>query len=463
MAETRYAVLIGVNNYAEDPDNLPALRCPENDARGLFTALSDPEIGGFSAGNIQMYAGEDNQNVLMGIASCLGQATRDDLVLIYYSGHGKLDQNNRLHLATSNTTTNLLGVSSIPVATVKRLVDESSSEKIIWILDCCYSGQVGEQFKGGDVGTELQIASGGKGTYIITASTGIQVAKEQDGDDYSLFTKHLLEGLQDGHADQSQSGLITVDDLYRYTRDKVVQSGQQEPMKFAVGVTGDMVIAFANQRQTSRDARLLELFTNGDISADAFGMVVAMVNQPDTNSEDVEALISLVDGVLGGLESAGLILYINNLVGKVQEERKEALRAEASTLRHAGTFDEALVKLKGILELDSSDSMALKKIDEITQIIDKKREIESHQTLAESAFESRDHLTAMSEWLEVLKLDGEDVTSVSGIQQCINLISGNDPVAIQPTSTPAEDQPISTPAEGQSISTPANDQPDTTD
>ena len=225
MAETRYAVLIGCGAYPEDSDSLPALRCPENDAQGLFNVLTDPEICGFSSENVQIFSNQDNQSILMGIASCLDNAKSDDLVLIYYSGHGKLDQENRLHLATSNTTTTLLGVSSIPVSTIKRLIDQSSSDKIVWILDCCYSGQVGEQFKGGDVGSELQIASGGTGTYIITASTGIQVAKEQEGDDYSLFTKHLLDGLQDGLADLNQDGSISVEDIYRYTREQVVQTG----------------------------------------------------------------------------------------------------------------------------------------------------------------------------------------------------------------------------------------------
>ena len=137
MAENRYALLIGCNNYPGDRQNLPPLKCAENDARGLREVLVDKDIGGFDPNNVYLFSGEPNQEVLTAIAKCFNEAQPDDLVLIYFSGHGKLDKGNKLHLATSNTNTDLLGV-------------------------------------------------------VMTASTGIQVAKEEENEEYSAFTRACL-------------------------------------------------------------------------------------------------------------------------------------------------------------------------------------------------------------------------------------------------------------------------------
>jgi hypothetical protein len=165
------------------------------------------------------------------------------LVLIYYSGHGKLNPANRLHLATVDTVLDELEASSIPTDIIRDYVDISPSNKVVLILDCCFSGAAGAAFARGSVDDQLQLSSRGRGTYIMTASTGIQVSQEKESDQYGVFTKHIIEGIEKGEADLDGDGHITVDELYRYVHDRVLEENFQEPMKWDLSVRGELVIA----------------------------------------------------------------------------------------------------------------------------------------------------------------------------------------------------------------------------
>jgi hypothetical protein len=62
---------------------------------------------------------------------------------------------------------------SIPLDTLRDYIEVSSSNKVILILDSCFSGAAGEAFTKSGVDDQLQLASGGRGIYIMSASTGI--------------------------------------------------------------------------------------------------------------------------------------------------------------------------------------------------------------------------------------------------------------------------------------------------
>jgi len=424
MTENRYAVLIGCNNYPEDPEKLPPLYRAESDVRGMQEVLIDKDIGGFEPSNVLLFMNQPHHEILREIATCLDLAQRDDLVLLYFSGHGKLDSGNKLHLTTTNTNTDLLGVTSLPVSAIKEFIDRSRSEKIVWILDCCYSGAVGEVFKGGDVDSELQIASGGKGKYIMTASTGIQVAEEKEGDDYSLFTKYLLQGLRSGDADLNGDGVITVDELFSYASDKVVQIGKQEPIKFATGVRGGLIIAGARQPQKLRIGCLANLYAEGLISAEEYGFPVEIVMSSGPLTDEENKLIELIDGVIKGVDSVGCVAFICALRARKIDEKKEELKEEAKKYRHKDMYRKALEAWRKILEIDSADAQALRETEELTNIIEKLQKIKDHTSSAKKYREGGKHLDAIVEWIEVLRLDPESVIAIDGIEKNLETIKG---------------------------------------
>ncbi|MCI5188519.1 MAG: DUF1566 domain-containing protein [Candidatus Electrothrix sp. AS4_5] len=251
-AEKRYAILIGSSKYPNEP-GLTELRCPEKDVDALNAVLRSSDFGGFT--KTFAFKNSPSHEILEKIETVLADAGREDLVLIYFSGHGKLNPAGQLCLATVNTKIKALGSTSIPVSWIKSYFDHSASQKKILLLDCCYSGAVGKDFIRGGVDDQLQLMSRGQGTFIMTASSGIQTAVEKEGDQYGLFTKYLVYGIQSGEADKDEDGFVDMQELYEYVHEKVREEGAQEPMKWDLHVKGKLLISRSGKAPREKQLR----------------------------------------------------------------------------------------------------------------------------------------------------------------------------------------------------------------
>ncbi|MGX9728811.1 MAG: caspase, EACC1-associated type [Candidatus Electronema sp. VV] len=303
MAGKRYAILIASSRYPDEP-GLTELRCPENDVDALNEVLRSPDFGQFA--KTVVLKNKPSHEVLEQIETVLHDAGREDLVLIYFSGHGKLNPSGQLCLAAANTKLRTLGSTSIPVERIKSFFDAADTRQRILILDCCYSGAVGKDFVKGGVDNQLQLMSGGQGTFIMTASTGIQVAVEKEGDSLGLFTKHLVEGIRSGEADRNEDGFVDIHELYQHVYEKVRAEGAQEPMKWGLHAKGKMIVARSGKdakekhRQELR-TKLCELAAQGYLSDRLLGeslKIVSMSAQEMTARERECSLLieRLADG-----------------------------------------------------------------------------------------------------------------------------------------------------------------------
>ena len=240
MTEKRYAILIGNSGYPED-EKLSDLRCPEQDVDGLAEVLLDPRIGKFTS--VKSLKNKAKDEIQRETLQLFKHAQKGDLALFYFSGHGKLDRIGSLYLAALDTQSDLLEATSVPLQDIKTYIDNYSSTRIVVILDCCFSGAADKTFTKGDVSGSLKQFSGGRGKYILTASTAIQTAQEKEEDRYSVFTKHIIEGLKTGDADLNGSGEVTIEELYQYVYARVRDESHQEPMNWGHSKKGELVIA----------------------------------------------------------------------------------------------------------------------------------------------------------------------------------------------------------------------------
>lgn len=209
MVGKKIGLAIGTNDYL-DPA-LPNLFFAKKDAEDIRTVLLDPEIGGFN--EVISFVDETKQNIKKGIEKLLlRDATFNDLVLIYFSGHGKLNSKFELNLVLKDTETDYLLSTALHYNFILDCIEESKCKKIIIILDCCHSGAVGIK---GDISRILTETSG-SGTFILCATTGSNVAKEVSELKNGIFTSFLLEGLRTGDADLGGDGLIDIFELYEY-------------------------------------------------------------------------------------------------------------------------------------------------------------------------------------------------------------------------------------------------------
>ncbi len=259
----RYGVLIASSAFPDEP-KLKDLECPENDVDGLGKVLDDDTMGGFT--DLVVIKNQPHHAVLRGIHQVLRKAGRDDLVLIFYAGHGKLDRAGRLHLATIDTVNDELETTSVPATRIRELIENADTRKTALILDCCYSGAIEKSFLRGDVDEQLNIMAGGRGTFIMTAATDVQTAREEVRDGLGVFTKHVIGGIEGGAADADGDGVVTMNELYNYVHKQVLAESHQEPMKWDLNVQGELVVAQTSRRPREERRRAIreKLFALAD-------------------------------------------------------------------------------------------------------------------------------------------------------------------------------------------------------
>jgi hypothetical protein len=223
----KYAVLIGNQKSPADHSNkLPDLKCPKSDVQGLKAELIRPDRGHFQEKNIVGLTDPSDTTKLSiekAIATCFSNARSrsSDLILIYYSGHGILKGNDNLYLAASDTLYDELDATAISISVIDNLLNDTPRyKKVVLIFDCCHSGFAANNLPNskGDVGNKNLKKITRDGLYILS-STDTNEAFE--GEEYSLFTKHLIQGLNTGDADLNKDGYISIEELFTYVCQKV--------------------------------------------------------------------------------------------------------------------------------------------------------------------------------------------------------------------------------------------------
>lgn len=243
----KIALIIGNSEYQDA--NLAKLVTPQEDVNDLAEVLRASDIGGFD--HVTTLINESDANVRLGIEDFFTDKKPDDLLVMYFSGHGVRDEEGKLYLAVNNTRPNRLLATAIPAEFVTNLMDRSRSRRQVLILDCCHSGAFAQGAKavtGESAGTGPAFEGSGYGRVVLTATDATQYAWEGDKvigqAENSVFTHHLIEGLKTGAADADGSGRITIDEIYDYVYGQVVTtSSKQTPGKWSYKQQGEIVIA----------------------------------------------------------------------------------------------------------------------------------------------------------------------------------------------------------------------------
>jgi hypothetical protein len=240
----KYALIIGNTEYI-DP-GLAQLTAPGKDTEDFARILKNQEICGFD--DVRVLLNQTSAYVIEAIDEFFEQRKPEDLLVLYFSGHGVRDELGILYLAVKNSNRFRLRSTAIKSDFVREAMDQSRSKRQVLILDCCNSGAFPQGTKaatGVSIGTASAFEAG-YGRIILTASDSTQFAWEGDkviGEtSNSLFTHFLVKGL-DGAADLDSDGRITVDELYDYAYEQVKRiTPKQTPSKFSTKQQGEIVL-----------------------------------------------------------------------------------------------------------------------------------------------------------------------------------------------------------------------------
>ncbi|MHC1563026.1 caspase family protein, partial [Actinomycetospora sp. C-140] len=246
----RFALLIATFEYEDE--TLRRLEAPRYDVESLASVLRDPAVGEFE---VETLINEPLEVVGNAIHEFHRNRRSSDLTLLYFTGHGVKDARGQLYLALKNTRKSNLLFSGLPAVALDESLSECRSREKILVLDCCYSGAfpAGRLAKGAtDVGALEQL--GGRGRAVLTASDstqysfeGVAVNEEGISAPSSVFTRYMVEGLRSGKADLDGDGVISLDELYGYVYDRVLEEAPEQRPKKKDDVEGRIVVA-ANSR-----------------------------------------------------------------------------------------------------------------------------------------------------------------------------------------------------------------------
>jgi len=248
---TQWAVIIGVGGY--ESTAVPKLRYPVADADAIYQTLI--ASGGFKKENILLLTDKtERKPTLRNIKWALGtflarSAHKDDLVVIYFAGHGASEVDQRgverdglsKYLVPSDADPDDLYSTALPMDEMQNVLARIEAERVTVFLDACYSGAAGGRTfastKTRAVNVDdifLERLTRSKGRAIVTASRPSEVSVELPELGHGLFTYYLVRGLQ-GYADLNRDGIVSLQELYEYLTQEVSRKsravgGNQHPM-----------------------------------------------------------------------------------------------------------------------------------------------------------------------------------------------------------------------------------------
>ena len=189
-----HALIIGNNDYR----SLPDLASPVNDATELARLLE--RRYGFKT---TVLVNADRYQILSALNALRESLTASDNLLIYYAGHGELDEvNQRGHWlpvdAERDSTANW-----IPTTAVTDIINIMRAKQVMLVVDSCYSGALTRSSVGrlGTGMTEeerlhwLRTMATRRSRTALT-SGGLAPVMDAGGGRHSVFAKALIEVLE---------------------------------------------------------------------------------------------------------------------------------------------------------------------------------------------------------------------------------------------------------------------------
>jgi hypothetical protein len=257
---SKFAVLIASGRFSDH--NLPRLSAPLDDVTSFRDVLMEPAIGGFPRENVEILYDSNLSRARTEVEKLFKNKNNDDLVLLYYTGHGLKDEDGELYFALDGTELDSLDATSLDAGYIRKQMNKCASRRMVVILDCCHSGAfvarggLAPKGVGSPAITRSTFETSGHGSYILTSSTGTQQSFEQKGQ--SLFTKYVVEGLRTGNAAPRKSN-ITINDIEQYVKGKLSDAGVQMRPTLISYTEGDpLTIAGNPNKREPIDQRIID-------------------------------------------------------------------------------------------------------------------------------------------------------------------------------------------------------------
>ena len=268
-----YAIIVGTANYAGEKLDL---KYPGKDAAAMAQAFRQAgsqlfedrvHIRLFTTDTTDAKMHPTKSNIQSAFKAFKEQATAQDILLVYFSGHGvtygDADRAQFYYLTQDISSENLSDAGirqsrTLSTAELTKWINDIPALKQVMILDACNSGKVVESLITGTKNlNSSQIRAFDRmkdrtGMYVLSGSAADKVSYEANRYGQGLLTYSLLEGM--GGLALSEGQYLDVMTLFQHARNKVPElaesvGGIQTPMmafpgggdSFAIGIVNSQV------------------------------------------------------------------------------------------------------------------------------------------------------------------------------------------------------------------------------
>lgn len=224
-----YIVAVGINNYKY----VTSLTVSEDDARAFARMCkSYPDL------HVALVTGSKatRANLINVIASHFAKAKADDSLIFFFSGHGVGGG------VVAYDTEDESESEILSYKTLARLMKRSPATRKVIIIDSCHSGSSRNTTSSS---RKVRHNIGDPNTILFMSSRTDEYSLEVQGMPRSLFTYHLLRGMQ-GKADADGDRNITALEIFRYVSGAVRRDSRdkQHPVMWGNFDTGFVIMKY---------------------------------------------------------------------------------------------------------------------------------------------------------------------------------------------------------------------------
>lgn len=236
MKPNLYILAVGVSEYSDNKYNLTFAHSDADSIAEMFGTMKGKL---FNKVQMRKLLNEDATlvNIKTAISWLESEATQKDMVVMFFSSHGALDNKGNLYLLPYDFSPVSLFATALNIKDITNGINGTPCKKLIF-MDACHSGQSGTdllEFAAiKDVSVDdivKEISNAEPGICIMTSSSGKEYSYEKKSWGHGAFSKAILEGCMQGKADYNQNSAIDLNELDLYVSERVkdLTGGKQHP------------------------------------------------------------------------------------------------------------------------------------------------------------------------------------------------------------------------------------------
>ena len=269
-----YALIVGISDYQDE--KIKDLSFAHRDAEAFADYLSSPAGGSVPSENISFLVNEEATigNIYAAKRNIQSKASKDDLVYIYFSGHGAIEEfyESGFFLAYDTPFQNYL-TNAIRILDINNMANVLSTKldvKVVVITDACHSGKISSPDEARALHGELLSKSESNEIRIASCESD-QFSQEGEawGNGRGVFSYYLINGLK-GMAEMGDpDGIITLSEIRMYLEQKIpsdvakIKAAEQVPVIAGKGMS---VMSIIDEEEKAKVKAEVDLSRTSTIS-----------------------------------------------------------------------------------------------------------------------------------------------------------------------------------------------------